>query len=187
MVPQQMQLQQIQVQSSSGLPTQTQYVNEPEHQIQNQLIQSQQIAQNGLTTSQAKASENRPIMTMVSLGSGNNNTSSPMNAMQNMNSPLSSHLTIQPPPNPLAAMTTLSYNPSNGMVTNNIAKDDKQNSSKADEQQKTNEQSAGEIINLNGTSTSSTVTNGSVTIISSSTVSAPTLNLVDKLTGNYSD
>lgn len=183
-----MQLQQIQVQSTSGLPTQTQYVNEPEHQIQNQLIQSQQIAQNGLTTSQAKASvENRPIMTMVSLGSSNNNTSSPMNAMQNMNSPLSSHLTIQPPPNPLAAMTTLSYNPSNGMVTNNIPKDDKQNSSKADEQQKTNEQSVSEIINLNGTSTSSTVTNGSVTIISSSTVSAPTLNQVDKLTGNYSN
>lgn len=150
-----MQLQQIQVQSQ--IPTQTQYINESEHQIQNQMIQSQQ-----LTTSQAKASaENRPIMTMVSLGGSNNNTSSPLNAIQTLNSPLSSHL-LQPPPNPLAAMTTLSYNPSN-------AKDDK-----------------GAPIS-NGTSTSSTVTstpNGSVTIISSSTVSTPTLNSIDKLSGN---
>lgn len=237
MIPQQMQLQQIQIQPS-GLSGQasvqgqqtTQYVTSQDthQQIQNQIMQTQQLAmhhqaQNNLNTSQANGQiqqitiqqpkqiligqqsvanqnqtsmENRPIMTMVSISGGGNsvsgansgvtNTVSSLNAMQNLSSPVSApqHLTIQPPPNPLAAMTSLSYSATPSAIltntTSNIAKDDK-NTTKSDDTHKLiSSQSTTEptvhVSVSTSTSTGTTVTtvaNGSMTI--SSATSAPSV------------
>lgn len=209
MIPQQMQLQQIQL-TGQG---QTQYVNQSDQQqIQNQILQSQQMAmqqqaQGALNTSQANGiqsitiqqpkqilvsqqsvaqsqanMENRPIMTMVSIG---NNGTSPLNAMQNLTSPIGSpsNLTLQPPPNPLAAMTSLSYSTTpTGIVTNStatIAKEDKI-PSKIDESQK----SIAESNTVSTSATVTTVTNGAMTI--SSATLTPTVSAApkDKTTGN---
>lgn len=241
-MPQQMQLQQIQIQPS-GLTGQAQlqaqqqtaYVSQDTHQqIQNQLIQSHQIAamqqqaQNNLNAShgnapnqqltiqqpkqqhiligqhsaaQSQASmENRPIMTMVSIGGGNssagsntgNNTISTLNAIQSLGSPMNSpqHLTIQPPPNPLAAMTSLSYSATpTTILTNsssNMAKDDK-NATKHDDTQKLSGQNTSDPAVLISTSTTNgttvtTVANGSITI--SSATSTPVTSLTSLATIN---
>lgn len=241
MIPQQMQLQQIQIQPS-GLPgqttvqgqQQTQYVTSQDthQQIQNQIMQSQQIAmqqqvQNSLNTNQANAQiqqitiqqpkqqiligqqnatsqsqasmENRPIMTMVSIGGGSsggnssNNTIASLNAMQNLGSPMSSpqHLTIQPPPNPLAAMTSLSYSASPSAIltnsTSNITKDDK-NTTKSDDTQKPSNQNTSEPTVHISTSTSNgtmvtTVANGSMTISSATSTPVTSLASSNKPTG----
>lgn len=155
MMPQQMQIQQIQVQSNNG---QQQYVSQQEQIQNQLIQQSQQIAmqqQNGMTvTTQANGMQqisiqqqpkqmvvgqqavtsqqttsidnSRPVVTMVSIGS----SAPTLSGMHNMSSPIqtSSPMTLQPPPNPLAAMTNLSFAP-NGMISTNtisITKDDKQ-------------------------------------------------------------
>lgn len=93
-----------------------------------------------------------------------------------MNSP--HHLTIPPPPNPLAAMTSLSYSasPSTHLTNSsaNIGKDDK-NTTKSDDTHK----AANDLNVLVSTTTSHTVTtgsNGSITI--SSATSKPITSLV---------
>lgn len=196
-----------------------------QNQLQQQLAM-QQHAQNNLNTSQANAAqiqqitiqppkqplligqqsvaqsqasmENRPIMTMVSIGGGgsgivsaganaNNvsNTITSLNAMQHLGSHMSAqqHLPIQPPPNPLAAMTSLSYSATpSAILTNstpNMAKDDK-NTIKSDNTQTTNSLSTSEpnvlisTSSTNGT-TVTTVANGSITI--SSATSTPVTSL----------
>lgn len=103
--------------------------------------------QTTLSTSQAQSMENRPtIMSMVSIA-GNTVSStngSPMThalaSIQGLAGPMASpsHVTLpvlQPPQNPLAAMTTLSYNASPTPPT--LTKDDKQLKA---EQQKINDQ-----------------------------------------------
>lgn len=217
MIPQQMQLQSIQLTGQQ----QAQFVNQHEQQqIQNQIMQSQQIAlqqqtQNNLNTNQASGisqitiqqakqpqqifigqqstaqsqatNENRPTMTMVSIGG--NNASSPLNAMQNLSSPIGSSQTptLQPPPNPLAAMTSLSYSaaPSNILTnsTANITKDEK-TSSKVEEAPK---------ISIVGSSAASTLTsttvttsaNGMITITASSTPTFATATPKDRSTGKF--
>lgn len=241
MMPQQMQLQQIQIQPS-GLTgqaqlqgqQQTQYVTSQDthQQIQNQLIQSQQLAmqqqaQNNLNAQQANAQiqqitiqqqpkqqiligqqsaaqsqasmENRPIMTMVSIGGGGNtsasgnhanNTISTLNAMQNLGSPMNSpqHLTIQPPPNPLAAMTSLSYSATPSTIltnsSSNIGKDDK-NTTKLDDTQKSHTNESNVLVSTsttNGT-TVTTVANGSITISSATSTPVTSLASNNKLNG----
>lgn len=97
--------------------------------------------QSNLATSQAQSMDNRPtIMSMVSISSGNITTTNgtPLIQAHALGIPgltQQSHVTLQPPQNPLAAMTTLSYNASPTTV-NNLNKDDKQKT----EQQKINEQ-----------------------------------------------
>lgn len=105
---------------------------QPKPQI---LINTQQAA---LATSQSQPIDNRPtIMSMVSIaGTVSSTNGSPLiqsqalQAIQGMASP--PHVTLQPPQNPLAAMTTLSYT----ATPTNLNKDDKQKS----DQQKINEQ-----------------------------------------------
>lgn len=207
MIPQQMQLQQIQIQSGLSGQGQPQFVSQSDQQqIQNQLMQSQQIVlqqqaqggpnaaqSNGIqqitiqqpkqilvgqqSVAQSQATiENRPIMTMVPIGSGNN--TSPLNAMQNLTSPLSTsqQITLQPQPNPLAAMTSLSYSASPSVLTNTIAniqtKEDKA-TPKADETQKSTAPDTSTVT----TSVVTTITNGTMTI--SSSKASPTVK------GNY--
>lgn len=241
MMPQQMQLQQIQIQPS-GLTgqaqlqgqQQTQYVtsHDTHQQIQNQIMQSQQLAmqhqaQNNLNANQGNAQiqqitiqqpkqqiligqqsaaqnqtsmESRPIMTMVSIGGGNsgtgnsgNNTMTTLNAMQSLGSPMNSpqHLTIQPPPNPLAAMTSLSYSATpSTILTNssaNIGKDDK-NTTKSDDTHKVTGHNANDsnvhvsTSTTNGT-TVTTVANGSITISSATSTPVTSYVSLNKPTG----
>lgn len=152
--------------------------------------------------------DNRPIMTMVSIA-GNSVTAanggaqiisqsaSPLNAMQTLSgNQLSSppHLTLQPPPNPLAAMTSLSYNASTGMLTSTTAnssiKDEKPstNASKIDEQMKANEQSlqisaAASLVSL---SQSTMGLPASASIPSSITNGTPTVSINSVTTSNSS-
>lgn len=209
MIPQQMQLQQIQIQ---GQPQQ-QFVNQDQQQqIQNQIMQSQQMAlqqQNTLNANQANgiqqitiqqpkqiivgqqnvgqsqaSLENRPIISMVSIGGSN--AASSLNAMQNLSSPIGSpQLTLQPQPNPLAAMTSLSYSavPS-GTMTNsvaNISKEDK-HTSKVDDAPKIVSESVG--VSTSTSSTVTTISNGSITISSATSSPAVTNASKDKSSGN---
>lgn len=160
---QQLQLQQIQIQSPQPNQQQYLNQQEQQQQIQNQLIQQQQSGQltnatitqpnisqiniqpkpqmiigpqqTSFATSQAQSMDNRPtIMSMVSISGGSlSSAGTPLiQPIAGLASP--PHVTLQPPQNPLAAMTTLSYNasPSNP----NLSKDDKQKS----DQQKLNDQ-----------------------------------------------
>lgn len=243
MIPQQIQqLQQIQIQpgtlsgqtSVQGQP-QTQYVTSQDahQQIQNQILQSQQLAQmqqqaqNNLNTSQANAQiqqitiqqpkqqivlgpqsvaqsqasmENRPIMTMVSIGGGSgvvsagtnantaNNTISTFTGMHNLGTPINSqqHLPIQPPQNPLAAMTSLSYSATpSGILTNstsNITKDDKHDTQKSSSQN-TAEPAVLISSSANTGTTFTTAANGSITISSATSIPVTSLALNSKPTG----
>lgn len=212
MIPQQMQLQQIQIQSGLTGQQQQQFVNQDQQQLQNQIMQSQQLAlqqqaHNALNASQTngiqqitiqqpkqilvgqqsvgqnQTLENRPIMVSI----GGNNAASSLNAMQNLSSPIvtSQAMTLQPPPNPLAAMTSLSYStvPS-GTLTNstaNMATDDK-SVQKADDAQKSTMEST--AISTSTSSTTTTIANASITI--SSATSSPTVSnaLKEKPSGN---
>lgn len=193
MIPQQIQMQQIQIQQSNhGLQgaQNTQYVSQQDQQQQlhNQILQSQQMAlqqqqaQNGVVTSQANNVKQILVGqqnmasgqgTLVSIGAN-----SPLNTIQTLNSPITStpHLTLQPPPNPLAAMTTLSYNGPSFQSTQ-INKDDKHTAGKTDE--KHNEQVSQSTVE------SSIATSNATTIVVSSNInlSAPSNAMKDKVPG----
>lgn len=184
-------------------------------QIQQITIQQpkQQILIGQQSTAQSQASismENRPIMTMVSIGGGSgvvstgsnannagNNTISSFSGMQNLGSPINlpqQHLPIQPPPNPLAAMTSLSYSAQpSGILTNstaNIMKDDKNTIKMMDDTQKSSSQSTAEPTVLISTSTThgttvTTVANGSITISSATSTPVTSLASNNKPSGKY--
>lgn len=210
MIPQQMQLQQIQIQSGLTGQQQQQFVNQDQQQLQNQIMQSQQLAlqqqaHNALNASQtngmqqitiqqpkqilvgqqsvgqSQSLENRPIMVSI----GGNNAASSLNAMQNLGSPIvtSQAMTLQPPPNPLAAMTSLSYSTvASGTLTNSTANMAKDAAQKADDAQKSIMEST--AISTSTSSTITTIANASITI--SSATSSPTVSnaLKEKPSGN---
>lgn len=214
MMQQQMQLQQIQIQQPNGNSiqgqTNGQFVNQSDHQqIQNQLIQHQQIVlqqQNGTnglqqisiqpkvqqatSVNQSQSIENRPLMSMVSIANGSVTTANGTPVLSSMSLP--PHLTLQPPQNPLAAMTTLTYTASPSTI---LTKEEKQQNinkilgitsatATTEDQQKTNEQlqqtaAATSLMSLS--IASSTIPTSSIngpTITSSTPASIPTSNAV---------
>lgn len=212
-----MQLQQIQIQSPTASSLQgqatAQFISQQDHQqIQNQLIQQQIVLQQPNGTSglqqisiqpktqqptsmhQTQALENRPLMSVVSISSPNVSSSNGSPILSSIASP--THITLQPQPNPLVAMSTLSYTASPSA----FLKDEKQQNAikaaaaaaaaaSADEQQKLNDQmqqtaAAASLVSLSiGSSAAptsaavSSATNGATTT-SSATMSVATSSTV---------
>lgn len=169
-------MQQHQQQQQNGI-TQTNGIQQISIQPKPILIGTQQTS----SQAQTQSLESRPMMTMVSIGGNNvsSTNSSPMLQGQTGSSPTATlnamsnslsappHLTLQPQPNPLAAMTTLSYTASPSMTLN---KDDKQNSqqAKAEEQQKLNEQlqqsaAAASLVSLSNSSSAVSISSANIT------------------------
>lgn len=181
-----------QLTNASGMNSSPQNIHQISIQPKPQILIGTQPT--SLATSQAQSLDNRPtIMSMVSIAgtvSSTNGTpliqSQALQAIQSMSS--QPHVTLQPPQNPLAAMTTLSYSASPTILN----KDDKQKN----DQQKINEQlHQNALQSLVSLSTgTSTVTTESTTSLSNgdpssqtntvSTSSPDTVSSIDAATGS---